>query len=97
MPKQQDQQIQEKMKCLEVWMRLSKFLYRILILLGLALLILVIILLALTAQFSPWILLVPGFLIGLGIFLAWVEYTLHNRRLRLVGPQSDHEDEAVQT
>ena len=97
MAKQRDQHIQEKIKRLKIWIRLLTLLYRTLILLGLALLILVILLLALTTRFSIWVLLVPGMLIGLGVFLAWVEYTLHNRRLRLADPQLDQEDETIRT
>jgi len=80
MPKQRSQHIQEKITRLKIWIRWLTLLYRILTVLGLALLILAILLLALTTRFSPWILLVPGLLVGLGVLLAWIEYRLHKRR-----------------
>ena len=97
MPKQQANQDQAQIQRLSNWIQLLSIVYRILIVLGLVVLILVILLLALTAQFSSWILLVPAIMIGAGILLAWVEYTLHTRRLRLADPQLDQEDETIRT
>jgi uncharacterized membrane protein len=97
MPQQQMNQHQVQIQRLSNWIQLLSIVYRILIVLGLVVLLLMILLLALTTRFSSWILLVPAILIGAGILLAWLEYTLHTRRLRLAEPQLDQGDEPAGT
>ena len=61
------------------WERILAVLFRIVIILGLALLVLVIVLLFVVDAFGGWILIAPFVVVATGILLAWLEYRLHLR------------------
>lgn len=66
-------------KGLAGWVRLTRVLFRVLIILGLIALIIFTILLSLTNIFTIWIMAIPLVLILIGIFLARLEYRFHGR------------------
>ncbi len=68
-----------KEKRLAGWVRLTAVLFRVLIMLGLVSLAILIILLIFTNIFVIWILAIPLALILIGIGLARLEFTLHDR------------------
>ena len=88
-PLHQDGDQQEKR--LSRWVRFFAVLYRVVLVAGLLTLIAALVLLIVTDLLTAWILLLPAFLIALGIVLARVEYRLDLRLYNL------HNQEPEQT
>jgi len=73
------QSMEKEAMRLHKWERVLAILFRVMIIIGLALLVLVIVLLFVMDTFRGWILMVPFILIATGILLVWLEYRLHLR------------------
>lgn len=64
---------------LATWVRVLGVVFRLLIILGVLLLGLVTALLLLTEILAAWALVLPFALLLIGIWIAWLEYRLHDR------------------
>jgi len=73
------QSMEKETRRLHKWERVLAVLFRVMIIIGLALLVLVIVLLFVMNTFGGWILMIPVIVIATGILLAWLEYQLHLR------------------
>lgn len=75
---------------LATWVRVLGVVFRLLIILGLLLLGVVIALLLLTEIIAVWVLALPLTLLVIGIWMAWLEYRLHDRVYNLQQGVSNH-------
>lgn len=74
------------------WVHLLGVIFRLLIILGLALFLVMIVALILTSIIHYWMFLLPMGLIFLGVIVAWVEYRFHRQVTAGDGQKSEQED-----
>jgi uncharacterized membrane protein YcaP (DUF421 family) len=75
---------------LAAWVRIMGIVFRLLIILGLLLLGLAAALVLFTDIIPFWVLVLPIILLAIGIWLAWLEYRLHDRVYHLQQGTPDH-------
>ncbi len=75
---------------LATWVRVLGVVFRLLIILGVLLLGLVTALVLLTEIIAAWVLALPLTLLFIGIWMAWLEYRLHDRVYHLQQGAATH-------
>ena len=78
-PKTKESDRERRIRRLSAWVRLLAVLFRVLIILGLTGFLVTFILLLAASNLKVWLILVPSFILGLGLGLARLEYRLYNR------------------